>query len=260
MEREMSPDPGWQALITDLSAELSWNLDLAEISSYSRVLREYVSAGAGAAEVRRICIYYHQDHRLVAALMNRAHPLHCQIWAEWTQQALQMLYKAGFARIGDHAVSAEDLAQASLVELARSLPRFQFRSRLSTWAHTVVVQTARRMLRDSRAQKRPRNLASFDQSPELDAPIPDAEQPEAEASAHVLLDLVSAVLAHAGDDRLAYIFYLSAVDDLPSDEIGRLVHLHPSRVRALLAQARALLQQHPSLQSWLASVDTPASR
>ncbi len=59
-----------------------------------------------------------------------------------------------------------------------------------------------------------------------------------------------AILAEQPDQRLGHLFYLWAVEDRRSAEIGALVHLHPSRVRALLQQIRLLLRDHPAIRAW----------
>lgn len=258
MERALSADPGWEVVVAGLSIAQDWGLDLVAVERYCEVLRSLLPPDATAEQIRRICSYYHQDHRLVAALRDQGNSMHSPAWSDWTRMALQVLHKAGLGTIGDHAVAAEDLAQAALVEIARALPNFRYQSRLTTWAHAVIVQTARRLLRDSRAQKRPRNLPSLDQTPALAPELPEADLPEAQASTAVLIALVQQVLLRAGDQRLATVFYLAAVEDLSTDDIAKLVQLHPSRVRALLAQCRSILQRDPALLTWLAEIDTPS--
>jgi RNA polymerase sigma factor (sigma-70 family) len=253
MRREVEAARGWEALVAALGAEQGWGLDQADQICYAAALRAYLPAEATAAEVRRVCGYYHQDHQLVAALSDQAHPCHSRAWDMWTQLALQTLYGAGLARSSDHSHDAQDLAQAALVELARALPTFRYQSRLKTWMHTVVVRTARRLHRDSHAKKRPQQCASLDQLLAFDQPLPAGDLPEAATDAQALRELVWSALASAADERLARIFFLHAVEDCATEAIGQIVELHPSRVRALIAQSRAILQRHSGLQAWIAN-------
>lgn len=259
MEQKAITEPALRSVVAALSSELGWNLRPADVQRYAETLTYFLAESASEAEVRRICAYYHQDHEFMAALSDHSHTLHSQVWKEWTQLALQTLYKFGLAEIGDLSVAAEDLAQAALVEIFRSLHSFRYQSRLKTWAYRVVVRTAQRLFRDSRAQKRARNLPSLNQFPDLDAPVVDAHLPETEVHTAMLINVACQVLMCSGDKRLVQIFCLSVVYDRSTEEIAQIVHLHPSRVRALLAEARTLLRKHPALHAWWFDVDTPAS-
>lgn len=252
MQRQADPGRGWEALVVRLNASKGWGLDQGALARYCAALCAYIPADANPGLVQRICTYYHQDHQLFAALSDRSHGLAEQTWTDWYQWALAVLYKEGLPRNGDCALEAHDMAQTALLELVAALPSFRFQSTLKTWAYQVIVNTARRMLRDSRAQKRPQQCASLDQLPGFDQPIPAGEQPPAVTELQLLGELVGAVLAYSGDARMARIFLLHAANDYTTETIGRLVQLHPSRVRALLADARAILQHHPALQAWLA--------
>jgi RNA polymerase sigma factor (sigma-70 family) len=253
MQREVEAAHGWEALVAALDMEQGWGLAEVEQARYVAALRAYLPTEATAAEVRRVCAYYHQDHGLVAALRDQNHPQHSPAWDTWTQLALQTLYGAGLARSSDHAHDAHDLAQAALVELTHALPTFRYQSRLETWMHAVVVRTARRLYRDSHAKKRPQQCASLTQLPEFDQPVPMGDHPETATDAKVLRELVWTALTSTADERMARIFFLHAVEDCATEAIGQRVQLHPSRVRALLAQARAILQNHPGLQAWIAN-------
>lgn len=254
MQREVDATHCWEAQVAALDVEQGWGLDQADRARYVAALHVCLPAEATAAEVRRVCGYYHQDHRLVAALRKQAHPQHSQAWDTWTQLAIQTLYSEGLARSSDQAHDPHDLAQAALAELARALPTFRYQSRLETWMHAVVVRTARRLYRDSHAKKRPQQCASLNQMPEFDQPLPTGgDHPEAATDAKALRELVWTALANAADERMARIFFLHAVEDCATEAIGQRVQLHPSRVRALLAQARAILQNHPGLQAWIAN-------
>lgn len=250
MQREVDATHCWEALVATLRAEQGWELSQEDLARYVAELRACLPASATVTEVRRTCGYYHQDHSLVTALRDQAHPEHSAAWDAWTRMALHVLYSVGLVPSSDAASDAHDLAQAALMELVRSLPKFRYQSQLSTWAHAVVVNTARRLHRDSRAKKRPQQCASLDQLPEFDQLLSAGDYPEAATNARMLYELIQTRLMTHGNDRLARIFFLQAVDDCATEQIGQIVQLHPSRVRALLAHARNILRDHPDLQTW----------
>jgi RNA polymerase sigma factor (sigma-70 family) len=250
MEEETTLLARWFVVIAALSTERGWNLSTDDITRYLLALRRFLPETCAASELRQICGYYHADHQFVEALGRSNHPLHNDLWIAWLAQAAQILHSAGLAWSTDTAVDYEDLAQIAQMALVVSLPKFAYRSSFSTWAHTVVVQSVQRHIRDSYAQKRAQRPDSLDAMPEFDAPACDADQPERQAITIDLLDQINAIFAHKGEARLARIFYLWAIADHTTTDIGSLIHLHPSRVRTLLSQARILLKQHPTIQAW----------
>jgi DNA-directed RNA polymerase specialized sigma24 family protein len=61
----------------------------------------------------------------------------------------------------------------------------------------------------------------------------------------------SALPKGQGDDRLATIFRQRYLFERSAEEIGNQFQLHPSRIRALLKQARLILAEDPTLRAWL---------
>lgn len=233
-----------------LNEELHWNLDLLALQRYLSNLSSYAPEGCPDALLRSMIVNYHLDHQLVAALRDQNHAQHDAAWTDWLQQVLAILHHNGLAWSDDVALDAEDLAQIARAALVHSLGSYRYASRLSTWAHQVVVQSVRRALRDSRAAKRAGRPESLDQLPSGDLPDKPIEHPETLASAAALSDQIATILNQHGGPRLVAIFQLWAINDLRPAQIGALVALHPSRVRTLLLEARRLLQQHPTIQSW----------
>jgi RNA polymerase sigma factor (sigma-70 family) len=206
-------------------------------------------------QLRKIIINYHADHALVEALRDRQHHRHEVVWTSWIAQVLPILRRAGLDWSSDLLFDSEDLAQIARAELVRAITSYHYASRFSTWAHQVIVQSVQRAIRDRHALKRAIRPDSLDQLPRVDASIGDAEHPESAAAARVLAERIAAVLEEQADQRLAQIFHLWAVADLRVEEIGKIVHLHPSRVRALLLQARQILRDAPEIQSWREDID-----
>ncbi|MEI7769982.1 MAG: sigma-70 family RNA polymerase sigma factor [Chloroflexales bacterium] len=246
---------GWCVVIAALSAEYGWELSAEGVERYALALRLLLPDTCDETLLRRVCSYYHADHQLVDVLRDSRRHCHSEQWVAWMGQVVEILRKAGLYWSSDSAVDSDDLAQVAQVALVASLQSFAYRSSFATWAHTVAVQSVRRHIRDSLAKKRAQRPESLDSSPDLDAPARDEDEPEQQALNHVLIDEICSTLLQCGDTRLAFVFHLWAVNDRSTEEIGKRIHLHPSRVRALLAQARAILQQHPAIQTWRADVD-----
>ncbi len=241
----------WCKVIAALSDECDWKLSAEDIERYVLALDVLLPDTCTEKDIRRVCGYYHADHRTVEVLQNSHLSGHDECWTVWVRYVAEILRKAGLYWSSDNAVDGDDLAQVAQMALMVSLANFAYRSSLATWAHTVVVQSVRRHIRDSRAKKRAQRPDSLDALPDLDVVAREDDEPEQRALHTMLIGQIQVVLVQRGDDRLAFIFYLWASEGRPAEEIGTLVHLHPSRVRALLVHARTILQQHPTIQTWV---------
>jgi RNA polymerase sigma factor (sigma-70 family) len=238
------------AIIRGVDQELGWRLDQHEQERYATDIQPYIPANCTQDQLRKIVTNYHADHTLVEALRDRRHQRYEAEWMSWVAQVLPILRRAGLDWSSDLLFDDEDLAQIARTELVRAINSFHYASRLSTWAHQVIVQSVRRAIRDRQALKRAIRPDSLEQIRHVDASIGDAEHPESAAAARVLVERIAAVLEERADRRLAHMFHLWVVADLRIEEIGKIVHLHPSRVRALLLQARQILCDAPEIQSW----------
>jgi len=247
-----------QQTVSTLNKDLDWSLDAQAQARYTAALHTYVSADMPAAQLRRMVINYHADHERVEALLDLHHQQHTDEWLSWMRQVTAILHKNGLTWSQDAAYDAEDLAQIARTALFRGLPDFRYASRFSTWAYRVVVQSVQRHIRARHTQKRTGQLHSLEANPVLDVPIDERENPETIATARLLAQQVAATLGSHPDGRLARLFELWATEDRKVEEIGALVQLHPSRVRALLAQARHVLQHDPGVQQWLDTADAIA--
>jgi RNA polymerase sigma factor (sigma-70 family) len=239
------------AAVEECNATLRWGLEPAACQRYADAITPCLAAAATADQIHDVVANYHADHQAVAALRDARQSGHEQAWREWMHQALLILRRAGLAWSSDQAIDSDDLAQIARAELVRALPSYRYQSRLYIWANRVVVQIARRHLRDSRRSKRAARPDSLDQLVEIEEAPPDAAH-DTEAIVHTrqLYSLIMTILAEQADQRLGYLFHLWAVEDRRSAEIGALVQLHPSRVRALLQQIRQLLRDHPAIRAW----------
>ncbi|MBI2512046.1 MAG: sigma-70 family RNA polymerase sigma factor [Opitutae bacterium] len=128
---------------------------------------------------------------------------------------------------GDH----DDLHQAMLVQLWRSLPRFNGQCAATTWIYRVCLNTALTWRRDE--ARRTRWLASEPAS-DVPATAPDGENTERIAR------LYAAIHQLAAADRTLVLLLL---DQLPYSEIAEITGLTPNAVGARLTRARARLAQ-----------------
>lgn len=245
-----SPDPAVAQIIAELNATEQWNLSAPMIAAYAAELSKYLSATMPPATIQRICRNYHADHNVVQALQHAAHPLHSSAWHEWAQRIPAILAQNGFNQNHDLLLHPDDLLQEGLTEIAISLSKFRYASRLNTWSHTVIVNTARRKLRDTLAKKRRHQATQLEQVADLDLPIPDLAHPANVGQARLLAEQITAKLIERANQRLALIFVLYAIHDLTATQIAALVQLHPSCVRALLEQAREILRSDPEIANW----------
>lgn len=240
-----------ERLVTALSAEQGWNLDRRTICRYATALSAYVTDLTADAEVRTVCLNYYADYQTVEAMLQADHPNHEQAWG-WCVLQVRLTFARHSLQRRQQMMEDDDLVQTAMVEIVRSLPRFRYRSRLATWIYEVALRTLRRVQRDALAQKRSHATCSLEALfGSGNEPLMDDAHVEALAYLQALRRQIAEVLIREKDKRLSRIFWLHAVEDRPTEEIARLVHLHPSRVRALLSQARITLRHHMPLRSWL---------
>jgi len=244
-------------MVAQISAQEGWELSAETQEHYVAALLPLLSPDVSAVILATTIERYHADHQLIEALKDPNHDSHDAAWSSWAQQSVAILRNSNQAWSSDSAIATDDLVQVALSELARSIDKFRYGSRFSTWARKVIVQSVQRYIRDQQALKR--SLAgraqSIDAVSERETPIAEQSTAESSANTTALFQLITRVLSNTGDQRLAQIFYLWSVADLSTHDIGLLLELHPSRVRALLLTARTLLQQHPEIRSWLGGND-----
>jgi RNA polymerase sigma factor (sigma-70 family) len=237
-------------MVQQINDELGWNLSLEKQQIYTAHISTYLPKNCSDKKLRTIIICYHEDHLLVQALCDRQHQAHDTVWTAWTTRVAAILQSAGLIWSSDPAIDSDDLVQIAQSELVRSITKFQYHSRFSTWAYRVVVQSVQRSIRDSRALKRATRPDSLQQLTEGETPYYNEDYLEAHTAGQLLLERIGALLAAHPDDRLGFIFWLWAVSERTSEEIGQMIQLHPSRVRTLLVQARTLLRNHPDICRW----------
>jgi RNA polymerase sigma factor (sigma-70 family) len=240
------------AQICRLSREVPWDLSVAEAETLASRVLPYVSADMSDIKLTQTIRAYVEDHELVDSLRYNDHPRHHEAWELWHKQVAAILGHANLLWSRDYAVDDDDLVQIACAELAQALPRFRYASRFSTWARTVVVQRIQRHVRDSMAIKRAQRPESLD-SEAVDASVllDTAEPVEAQVETDALYRLIDDLLADQSEQRLQTIYRLWIQQDKRIEDIGALMHVHPSRIRQLIGQMRRFLREHPDLRAWL---------
>lgn len=237
-------------MIARLNREQEWGLSETQIKRYAAGLAPCLQGACSDATLRTMIINYHRDHTAVEVLVEAGHQQHFEQWNDWMEAVLRILTSKGLDWSTDKAVNLDDLSQIALTELAHSIQSFRYQSRFSTWAYQVIVGSVRRHIRDSLAGKRAQRPESFDLLTDGEALIQLQDHPEIVSAGQLLVEQTLAILSTQPDRRLKDIFELWAVHDRSIEEIGRVFQLHPSRIRALLQQARQVLRDHPTIRTW----------
>lgn len=151
------------------------------------------------------------------------------------------LYRFGLRMCGN-VEDAADVAQESLISMARSLPEFRGESSVSTWLYTIARRFCIRKRR--RSKFAPAREDSLDANNGADAgrvadPAPSPE----EAASNIEL---AAVLTRAIDALApAYreVLILRDVEGLPAAEVARIVGVSVDAVKSRLHRARLTVRQ-----------------
>ena len=161
------------------------------------------------------------------------------------------LFHNGIHRILGNTADTQDALQDALMSIHRDLPKFEGRSRFSSWGYKVCLNAAL-MVRRSRVRiqdmerSEPLALGPFDERghhQETDR-LPEWQ---VEAQAHALVERqeMRECLTKALDelpDNHRIVFVLKYLEDWETDDIARHLQLTPGTVRQRLHRSRVLLQ------------------
>ncbi len=161
------------------------------------------------------------------------------------------LFHNGINRILGNDADTQDALQDALMSIHRDLPRFEGRSRFSSWGYKVCLNAAL-MMRRSRVRihdmERPEPLAlgPFDERGHHLVPTHLPEWQE-EARAHNLVERqeLRECLTRALDelpDSHRIVFVLKDLEDWETEDIARHLQLTPGTVRQRLHRSRTVLQ------------------
>lgn len=138
-------------------------------------------------------------------------------------------------RITGNDADALDATQEALIAIVRGLPRFDGRSRFSTWAYRIATNACLDELRRRRRRPEP----GLDDSRGVE-PVQPGGSPEEVVVARVLVD--EALAALAPDFRAAVV--LRDVCELDYAEIAEVLNIPAGTVRSRIARGRAQLADH----------------
>jgi RNA polymerase sigma-70 factor (ECF subfamily) len=149
------------------------------------------------------------------------------------------VYRYGRSFCGDHH-DAEDVSQAVLMALVRTLADFRGEASLATWTYTVARRACMRMRRTSRHAPRVESLEAAGETgrrphdPRAD-PSRDAERADLRAA------LARALRALPRGQREVVV--LRDVEGFPAREVAALVGIDEGAVKARLHRGRAALRE-----------------
>jgi len=158
------------------------------------------------------------------------------------------LFHNGINRILGNNADSQDALQDALVGMFRDLPRFERRSKFSSWAYRICLNAA---LMHRRSRSRTREVADLEGLGPFDAHGHHLETPgpewqvAAEAHGHAEREEMRACLMTALDDLPEghrAVFVLKDLEDWETGDIARHLQLDPAAVRQRLHRARVLLQ------------------
>ncbi|MBX3269252.1 MAG: sigma-70 family RNA polymerase sigma factor [Sandaracinaceae bacterium] len=161
---------------------------------------------------------------------------------EVTLTELVPVVRAWMWRLLGPRVDYDDAVQDALIELAKALPSFEGRSKVTTFAHPIVVRTAYRYMRA------PREVAPSD--PDT---VAGTDDPERRVAHRQELDRLHRVLGQLPETaRVAFV--LCAVERLAHEEAAAIEGVSVETLRARLKRAKAELARRLRADPELASM------
>jgi len=162
---------------------------------------------------------------------------------------LSLFYNA-IVRILGNAQDAQDALQEALIGIHRDLPRFEGRSRFTTWAYPVCVNAAL-MVRRSRVRRREEGMEVRVSHGDAEGRPMEAEgspdwSVEAEALAHMEQAEMRALILKALDgipETHRIVFVLKDLEEWETEAIASHLGISPALVRQRLHRARMALQE-----------------
>jgi RNA polymerase sigma-70 factor, ECF subfamily len=161
------------------------------------------------------------------------------------------LFHNGIHRILGNTADTQDALQDALMSIHRDLPRFEGRSRFSSWGYKICMNAAL-MVRRSRVRlhdmerQEPLALGPFDERGHHTETDRSPEW-QVEAQAHDLVekqqlrDCLMKALDELPDSH-RMVFVLKDLEDWDMDDIAQHLQISPGNVRQRLHRARVLLQ------------------
>lgn len=157
-----------------------------------------------------------------------------QVITEWMDRYGDSVLKTIYVIVRDREAS-EDIAQDVFVRAWRKLHSFRRDSSPGTWLYRIAVNLAKNYLRKNRDLPMGPDQVAIESGP-----WPGAG-PETIAVANSERARVRASVAALGTE-LRTVVALYYLDDLPVDEVARVLQIPPGTVKSRLARARAAMK------------------
>ncbi len=141
-------------------------------------------------------------------------------------------------RIMGNDADALDATQDAMISVVRGLPRFDGRSRFSTWAYRVATNTCLDELR----RRRRRPVVGLPEHDGVDIELVDQRQSAVDDQVADRLLVDGALAELPGDFRAAVV--LRDLCQLDYAEIATILEIPPGTVRSRIARGRAHLADH----------------
>lgn len=142
---------------------------------------------------------------------------------------------------------AEDIAQQVFIRIWKSAKRYQPNAKFTTWMFTI---TRNLVFNEMRRRQRKPSVSINEREDDFHIGTPDdpSKSPDAAALQHELEKAIDQAIQELPEkQRMAVI--LRRYEELPYEEIGRILKLSLPAVKSLLFRARAQLKEN--LQSYL---------
>ncbi len=153
------------------------------------------------------------------------------IFKGWFREHAGLIYRiaCGFAATKE---DQQDLTQEILLQVWRSLPRYQARAKVSTWIYRVALNTALVWRRKERKRVGELSFVDIDQLPT------ESQEHLLGQDSELLEALYSAIQALPKVDAALVLMYL---EDLSGQEMSAILGISEENVRVRLSRARKTL-------------------
>lgn len=153
------------------------------------------------------------------------------IFRSWLNEHTALVYKVacGFAATTE---DREDLTQEILLQIWRSLPRYQARAKVSTWMYRVALNTAFTWRRKERKHAHQLSLVEIEELPA------QSENRSLAQDQEVVEALYNAIRSLPKVDAGLVLMYL---DDLSGHEMAAILGISEENVRVRLSRVRKTL-------------------
>ncbi|MGD9899650.1 MAG: RNA polymerase sigma factor [Calditrichaceae bacterium] len=162
----------------------------------------------------------------------------------FVEQYQSLVINTAFHIIGNKN-DAEDVAQEVFLQIYNSAATFEKKSKLSTWIYRITVNRSLNFLRDNRKFSLLRSLDEFIEGdvkgfPDQHAPLPETPDRilESKETGQIIKNLLKSL---PENQRVAWV--LHQYNDLPYQEIVKIMDLSLSSVESLIFRARKNLQK-----------------